>query len=115
MTAPSHPTQSVPMSKMLEWTAVLLVSTNCQTHTHTVYAINRGHLSIFMFEYTVVCMEGDVRLVDGTEDYEGRVEVCIEEIWSTVCDNGWSLNDANVVCQQLGYLGTGTVCQRGMS
>jgi hypothetical protein len=35
---------------------------------------------------------------------EGRVEICINETWSTICDNGWSINDANVVCQQLGYL-----------
>ena len=57
--------------------------------------------------YTVICEEGDARLVYGDVVNEGRVEICIDETWSTICDNGWSLNDANVVCQQLGYAGIG--------
>ena len=52
-------------------------------------------------------MEGDIRLADGDVDYEGRVEICINEAWNTICDNGWSLNDANVICRQIGHLGTG--------
>ena len=43
----------------------------------------------------------------GSNDREGRVEICVNETWSTICDNGWSINDANVVCRQLGYLDIG--------
>ena len=51
------------------------------------------------------CTYGDVRLVDGSDSSEGRVEICINDEWGTVCDDSWSGNDAEVVCRQTGNSG----------
>ena len=49
------------------------------------------------------CTNGDVRLVGGTVPSQGRVEVCLSQVWGTVTDDGFSTVDARVVCRQLGY------------
>ena len=44
-----------------------------------------------------------IRLMGGASTREGRVEVCMGGYWGTVCSDGWSEEDALVVCRQAGY------------
>ena len=44
-----------------------------------------------------------MRLREGSTQAEGRVEVKINDQWGAVCDENWSLADAEVICRQLGY------------
>ena len=52
---------------------------------------------------STMCDDGDVRLVGGVTENEGRVEICYENHWGTICDDRWDTNEATVVCRQLGY------------
>ena len=52
--------------------------------------------------YTV-CYPGSVRLAGGENRAEGRVEVCKDNTWGTVCDIGWDERDVEPACRSAGF------------
>ena len=49
------------------------------------------------------CSTGGMRLVGGETEAEGRLELCNNNRWGTVCGNEWTDNHTAVVCRHLGF------------
>ena len=65
-----------------------------------------NRLRYIAFCYLTVCTQGAIRLQGGTST-QGRVEICNNNVWGTVCDDAWGTPDAQVACRQLGFSATG--------
>ncbi len=64
-------------------------------------------LYAIMYIPLIGCTDNVVRLVGGSNEREGRVEICKNNTWGTLCDDGWDRIDASIVCRQLGFSSSG--------
>ena len=78
-------------------------------HSHP-HSLTHTHTHIHTHTHTATCMDGDVKLVGGTSDSDGRLEVCFDQRWTTVDGYGWTDSDTKVACRQLGLSTSGIHC-----
>ena len=62
---------------------------------------------LYLYGIGQSCREGDVKFGDGRSSYEGRIEVCHNNVWGTVCNHNFDRRESAVVCRQLGLPYTG--------
>ena len=61
-----------------------------------------SHIWVPLLLLRLGCLEGDIRLLEGSNELEGRVSMCKSNMWGTLCSTAWSWQEAQVVCRQLG-------------
>ena len=59
--------------------------------------------------YVADCEDGELTLIDGDTESEGRLEVCLDQRWGSIGSKGWTQLNTVVVCNYFGYETSGKV------
>ena len=82
---------------------VQCVTRECITFSHKYEVFFKYRTPVCI----TACSHGSIRLRGGSTSSNGRVEVCLNGDWGTVCHDRWSTVDSNVACRQLGFSNSG--------
>ena len=80
------------LSTLFGTVCILIISSNCFCQLICIVHIYNP----------LDCNDGDLKLVGGSNDMEGTVEICFDDLWGLISDSNWGDTDAIVVCSQLG-------------
>ena len=84
---------------------LIMVTPINSTSTGTQPVLSSGQVMVRLFE---VCVDRDLRLVNGLDESQGHVEVCWNGAFVSICDmSNWTPVDSTTVCRQLGFSGQG--------
>lgn len=88
------------------------VEIDCQSKTvvyRCIYCcLSLYFLCLFFLIITVApCSNGEIQLSGSLPEYQGLIEVCVNNSWATICTDNFDANNAMVVCRQLGYSPSG--------
>ena len=66
------------------------------------------------------CSTGEIRLESKRTNatcgfITGKVEICENGTWKTICDPNWTVNDVKVACRELGYIDQGEILDQAVS
>ncbi|XP_064597988.1 LOW QUALITY PROTEIN: scavenger receptor cysteine-rich type 1 protein M160-like [Liolophura sinensis] len=108
---PEEPAISFPNANLAGTGAIWLYGTECDGNETSLYSCNHyifdQHNCHHDQDVVIICGHdletSRVRLVNGTSDNGGRVEVFRNGVWGTVCDDDFNQNAAMVVCSMLGF------------
>ncbi|CAG2216780.1 unnamed protein product [Mytilus edulis] len=83
-------------------------------YSYDSYTGDCGHQHDIGVHVSFACQKtGTLRLLEGSNTNEGRLEVYTQDTWGTVCVNNFDLIDATIACHQLGYC-SGNALQSNM-